>query len=142
VSQPIGPVYRSSGPNRAAAWVVLVGSLVVAVAVNAAAGRATAATEAVAAVCVVVAFLAASSLRFQVRAKPEHLIVCSGGPTRRIPWSQVKGFGVDEHRGRVLYVVLRDGRKRMLPVPEVRAGRITAKEVRDELQRYWKGRRR
>jgi hypothetical protein len=142
VSQPIGPVYRSSGPNRAAAWVVLVGSLVIAVVVNAAAGGATVATGAVAAVCVVVAFLAASSLRFQVRAQPEHLVVCSGGPIRRIPWSQVKGFGVDERRGRVLYVVLRDGRKRMLPVPEVRTGRITAKEVRDELQRYWKARRR
>lgn len=142
MSQPIGPVYRSSGPNRAAAWVVLVGSLVVAVVVNAVAGAATPATGAVAAVCVVVAFLAASSLRFQVRAKPEHLVVCSGGPTRRIPWSQVKGFGVDERRGRVLYVVLRDGRKRMLPVPEVRTGRTTAREVRDELQRYWKARRR
>ena len=142
MSQPIGPVYRSSGPNRAAAWVVLVASLVIAVVVNAAAGGATVATGAVAAVCVVVAFLAASSLRFQVRAQPEHLVVCSGGPIRRIPWSQVKGFGVDERRGRVLYVVLRDGRKRMLPVPEVRTGRITAKEVRDELQRYWKARRR
>jgi hypothetical protein len=125
VSQPTGPVYRASGPNRAAAWAVLVGSLAVAVAVNAAGRGATAA-----------------SLRFQVRAKPEHLVVCSGGPTRRIPWSQVKGFGVDERRGRVLYVVLSDGRKRMLPVPEVRTGRITAKEVRDELQRYWKARRR
>jgi hypothetical protein len=30
----------------------------------------------------------------------------------------------------------------MLPVPDVRAGRITAEEVRDDLQRYWKTRRR
>jgi hypothetical protein len=96
----------------------------------------------VGAVCVIVAFLAASSLRFQVQARPDHLVVCSGGPIRRIPWSEVKGFGVDERRGRVIYVVLAGGQKRMLPVPDVRSGRITAKEVRDELQRYWKGRRR
>ena len=119
---------------------LLVASLVVAVAVNA--GGATPGTSAVAAVCLLVAFLASSSLRFQVQAKPEHLVVCSGGPTRRIPWSQVKGFGVDERRGRVIYVVLAGGQKRMLPVPEVRTGRITADQVRNELQRYWKARRR
>jgi len=141
VSEATGPVYRASGPNRVAAWVVLVASLAVAVAVNAG-GGATALSAAVGVVCLVVAFLAASSIRFQVQAKPEHLVVCSGGPVRRIPWSEVKGFGVDERRGRVLYVVLAGGRKRMLPVPDVRSGRITAKEVRDELQRYWKGRRR
>jgi len=142
VSEPTGPFYRASGPNRAAAWVVLVGSLAVAVGVNAGSGGASAATGAVGAVCLIVAFLAASSLRFQVRAKPDHLVVCSGGPVRRIPWSEVKGFGVDERRGRVIYVVLSGGQKRMLPVPDVRAGRITAKEVRDDLQRYWKTRRR
>ena len=141
MSEATGPVYRASGPNRVAAWVVLVASLAVAVAVNAG-GGATALSAAVGVVCLVVAFLAASSIRFQVQAKPEHLVVCSGGPVRRIPWSEVKGFGVDERRGRVLYVVLAGGRKRMLPVPDVRSGRITAKEVRDELQRYWKGRRR
>ena len=142
VSEPTGPVYRASGPNRAAAWIVLIGSLAVAFGVNARGGGATAATGAVGAVGVIVAFLAASSLRFQVRAKPEHLVVCSGGPIRRIPWSEVKGFGVDERRGRVIYVVLSGGRKRMLPVPDVRTGRITANEVRDDLQRYWKARRR
>jgi hypothetical protein len=125
-----------------AAWVVLLASLAVAVAVNARAGRATVASVGVGAVCAIIAFLAASSLRFQVQAKPEHLVVCSGGPVRRIPWSDVKGFGVDERRGRVLYVVLAGGRKRMLPVPDVRSGRVTAKEVRDELHRYWKARRR
>ena len=142
VSEPSGPVYRASGPSRAAAWAVLVGSLAIAVAVNAGGSGASAATGAVGAVCLIVAFLAASSLRFQVRAKPDHLVVCSGGPVRRIPWSEVKGFGVDERRGRVIYVVLSGGQKRMLPVPEVRTGRITAKEVRDDLQRYWRTRRR
>ena len=141
VSEATGPVYRASGPNRAAAWVVLAGSLVVAVGVNAG-GGASAATGVVGALCLIVAFLAVSSLRFQVRAKPDHLVVCTGGPVRRIPWSEVKGFGVDERRGRVIYVVLSGGQKRMLPVPDVRAGRITANEVRDDLQRYWKTHRR
>jgi hypothetical protein len=141
VSEPIGPVYRASGPNRAAAWVLLIGSLAVAVGVNAG-GGASAGTGVVGAVCLIVAFLASSSLRFQVRAKPDHLVVCSGGPVRRIPWSQVKGFGVDERRGRVIYVVLSGGQKKMLPVPDVRAGRITAKEVRDDLDRYRRTRRR
>ena len=141
VSETTGPVYRSSGPNRAAAWIVLVGSVAVAVGVNAR-GGASAAARAVGAVGLIVAFLAASSIRFQVRAKPDHLVVCSGGLVRRIPWSEVKGFGVDEHRGRVIYVVLSGGQKRMLPIPDVRTGRITAKEVRDDLQRYWKTRRR
>jgi hypothetical protein len=142
MSELTGPVYRASGPNRAAAWVVFVGSLAVAVGVNAGGGGASAATGVVGAVCLIVAYLAASSLRFQVRAKPDHLVVCSGGPVRRIPWSEVKGFGVDERRGRVIYVVLSGGQKRMLPVPEVRAGRITAKEVRDDLDRYRRTRRR
>jgi hypothetical protein len=141
VSEPTGPVYRASGPSRAAAWIVLVGSLAVAVGINARGGGSVA-TGVVSAVFLIVAFLAASSLRFQVRANPDHLVVCSGGPVRRIPWSEVKGFGVDERRGRVIYVVLSGGQKRMLPVPDVRTGRITPNEVRDDLQRYWKTRRR
>lgn len=142
MGEPTGPVYRAAGPNRAAAWTVLVVSLALAVGINAGGGGATVASGVLGALCLIVAFLAASSLRFQVRAKPEHLVVCSGGPVQRIPWSEVKGFGVDERRGRVIYVVLAGGRKRMLPVPEVRTGRITANEVRDDLQRYWKARRR
>jgi hypothetical protein len=141
VSEPSGPVYRASGPNRVAAWIVFLGSAVVAVGLNVG-GGASAASGAIGALALIIGFLAVSSLRFQVRAKPEHLVVCSGGPVRRIPWSEVKGFGVDERRGRVIYVVLAGGRKRMLPVPDVRAGRISAQEVRDDLQRYWKARRR
>jgi hypothetical protein len=94
------------------------------------------------AACGVVAFLAQSSLRFQVRATPDHLVVCSGGPVRRIPWSEVKGFGIDQRRGRVLYVELSGQRKKLLPIPEVRTGRTTPTEVRDALQRYWKTHRR
>src|SRR5256885_10626874 len=119
-----GPVYRAAGPSRAAAWVVLVGSLAIAVAVNAGGRGASAATGAVGAVCLVIAFLAASSLRFQVRADPGHLVVCFGGPVRRIPWSEVKGFGIDERRGGSLFVVLSGDRRKLLPIPDVRTGRI------------------
>ena len=137
-----GPVYRSAGPSRVAAWVVLLLSLGAALGINAAGGGPSVGTGIVGAICLVVAFLAASSLRFQVRAEPSQLVVCSGGPTRRIPWSQVKGFGVDERRGRNVYVVVADDRKMLLAIPDVRTGRVTAAHVRDELQRYWKRHRR
>jgi len=140
VADEAGPTYRSSGPSRAAAWVVLLVSLGVAVSING--GGVAPGSGLIGAVLLVVAFLAQSSLRFRVVAKPEHLVVCSGGPVRRIPWSEVKGFGVDEKRGRILYVSLADDRKMMLPVPEVRTGKIPARDVRDELTRYWKAHRR
>jgi hypothetical protein len=89
-------------------------------------------------VCLLVAFLALSSLRFKVRAEPRQLVVCSGGPTRKIPWADVQGFGIDEKRGRNVYVVVPGDRKMLLPIPEVRTGKITPAEVRDQLQRYWK----
>ena len=135
-----GPVYRSAGPNRVAAWVVLLVSLGVTVGMNS--GGASVGTGIVGAICLVVALLALSSLRFRVRAEPAQLVVCSGGPTRRIPWSDVKGFGVDERRGRNVYVVVDDDRKLLLPIPDVRTGKVKAAEVRDELQRYWKAHRR
>ena len=135
-----GPSYRSAGSSRLAAWVVLLVSLGVAVSING--GGVAPGSGIIGAVLLVVAFLAQSSLRFRVLAKPEHLVVCSGGPVRKIPWSEIKGFGVDEKRGRILYVVLPDDRKMMLPVPEVRAGRMRAQDVRDDLARYWKAHRR
>jgi hypothetical protein len=139
VADQPGPVYRSSGPNRAAAWVVLLVSLGVAFSING--GGVAPGSGAIGAILLVVAFLALSSLRFQVRARPAHLVVCSGGPTRRIPWSEVKGFGIDENRGRNLYVTLADDRKMLLPIPDIRTGKIEAKDVRDELSRYWKAHR-
>lgn len=136
-----GPVFRSVGPSRAAAWVVLLVSLAAAVGINSSAGPSVG-TGIVGAVCLVVAFLALSSLRFQVRAEPTRLVVCSGGPTRKIPWSDVHGFGVDEKRGRNVYVVVPGDRKMLLPIPDVRTGKVQPGEVRDELQRYWKAHRR
>jgi hypothetical protein len=136
-----GPAYRSVGPSRAAAWVVLLVSLGVALGVNGS-GGASIGTGIIGAICLVIAFLALSSLRFQVRAEPAQLVVCSGGRTRKMPWSQVKGFGIDEQRGRNVYVVVDDDRKMLLPIPDVRTGKVKPADVRDELQRYWKAQRR
>ncbi|HEV3362775.1 MAG TPA: hypothetical protein VG795_01320 [Acidimicrobiia bacterium] len=130
-----GPVFRAS--NRRPAWILFFVTLGAAVAINAN-GRPSVGGGIVGAVCLFVAFMALTSLRFKVRAEPRHLVVCSGGPTRKIPWADVQGFGVDEKRGRNVYVVVPGDRKLLLPIPEVRTGRITATEVRDQLQRYWK----
>lgn len=134
-----GPVYRSAGGSRKAAWVVLLVALAAALGINS--GGGSLAKFGLGAVCLIIAFLALSSLRFQVRAEPTQLVVCSGGPTRKIPWKDVEGFGVDEQRGRNVYVVVAD-RKLLLPIPDVRTGKLTPGEVRDELQRYWKTHRR
>jgi len=138
VAEEAGPVYRAS--NRPAAWVLLILSVGAALAINAN-GRPSVVSGLVGGVCVLIALLALSSLRFKVRAEPRHLVVCSGGPTRKIPWADVEGFGIDEKRGRNVYVVVPPDRKMLLPIPEVRTGRITPAEVRDELQRYWKAHR-
>lgn len=133
-----GPLYRTS--NRLAAWILLFVSLGAAVVINAN-GRPSVGTGLIGAVCVLVAFLALSSIRFKVQATPDRLVVCSGGPTRKIPWADVKGFGIDEKRGRNVYVVVPGERKMLLPIPEVRTGKVTAAEVQDDLQRYWKAHR-
>ena len=134
----MGPVYRTS--NRLPAWILLFVALGAAVAINAK-GRPSVGTGLLGALCLLVAFLALSSIRFKVRAEPSYLVVCSGGPTRKFRWSDIKGFGVDEQRGRNVYVVVPGDKKMLLPIPDVRTGKITAVEVRDELQRYWKAHR-
>jgi hypothetical protein len=140
VTEEPAPVYRSSGLNRAAAWVVLIGSVVVAV--RNFTGGVSAGSVLLGLACLVIAFLAFSTLRFSVRATPEYLVVCSGGPVRKIPWSQVKGFGVDERTHRDVFVVLADKRRRRLPVVAISTKQVTPTEVRDSLQRYWKSHRR
>jgi hypothetical protein len=130
-----GPVFRAS--NRLPAWILFFGALSAAAAINAN-GRPSVVKGIVAAVCLLVAFLALSSLRFKVRAEPRHLVVCSGGPTRKIPWADVQGFGIDEKRGRNVYVVVPPERRMLLPIPDVRTGKITPAEVQEQLQRYWK----
>ena len=133
-----GPVFRAS--NRTAARILFLVSLGAAVAINAN-GRPSVGKGILGALCLLVAFLALSSVRFKVQANPRHLVVCSGGPTRKIAWSDVQGFGIDEKRGRNVYVVVPPDRKMLLPIPDVRTGKITANEVRDQLQSYWKAHR-
>jgi hypothetical protein len=130
-----GPIFRTS--NRLPAWILFFVSLGAAAVINAN-GRPSAGKGIIGGVCLLVAFLALSSVRFKVQALPRHLVVCSGGPTRKIPWADIQGFGVDEKRGRNVYVVVPPDRKMLLPIPDVRTGKITPTEVRDELQRYWK----
>jgi hypothetical protein len=134
----MGPVYRTS--NRLPAWILLFVALGAAVVINAK-GRPSVGTGLLGALCLLVAFLALSSIRFKVRAEPKHLVVCSGGPTRKIPWADVQGFGIDEKRGRNVYVVVPGDRKMLLPIPDVRTGKITPAQVQDELSRYWKSHR-
>jgi hypothetical protein len=138
VADEMGPVYRTS--NRLPAWILLFVALGAAVVINAK-GRPSVGTGLLGALCLLVAFLALSSIRFKVRAEPSYLVVCSGGPTRKIRWSDVKGFGVDERRGRNVYVVVPGDKKLLLPIPDVRTGKITATQVQDDLERYWKSRR-
>jgi len=138
VADESGPVYRAS--NRLPAWILLFVALGAAVAINSH-GRPSVGTGLLGALCLLVAFLAMSSIRFKVRADPNHLVVCSGGPTRKIPWADVKGFGIDERRGRNVYVVVPGDKKMLLPIPDVRTGKLTPAEVRDDLQRYWKAHR-
>lgn len=133
-----GPVFRAS--NRLAAWILFFVALGAAAALNAN-GKPSIGKGILGAVCLLVAFLALSSVRFKVRAEPRHLVVCSGGPTRKIPWADVEGFGIDEKRGRNVYVVVPPDRRMLLPIPDVRTGKITPAEVQEQLQRYWKAHR-
>jgi hypothetical protein len=138
MDEDAAPVYRASPRNRLAAWVVLAGTVGVPLFVFLTGGGAP---PVAVVLSIVVALLAAAALRFQVRAEPNHLVVCWGGRVRRIPWAQVKGFGVDR-AGRDVYVVLADKRKKRLPLVDVSTRRVAATDVRDALQRYWKTHRR
>ena len=69
MNEQAGPVFKSVGPSRAAAWVVLLVSLGGAIGLNSSGGPSLG-TGIIGAICLVVAFLAFSSLRFQVKALP------------------------------------------------------------------------
>jgi hypothetical protein len=91
---------------------------------------------------VVLALLAFSAIRFEVRAEPDHLVVCSGGRRQRIPWSRIKSFGVGGPKGRDVFIVLTDKSKKRLPLVDVTNQQTSPDEVRDALQRYWRAHRR
>jgi hypothetical protein len=137
MGEDTGPVYRVTAANRVVASIVLVaaagaivwaigsgGSPITVVALSGGAG--------------VIGFLAFAALRFQVRAEPDHLVVCGGGRLRRIPWSQIKSFGIGGPKGNDVFIVLADKRKQRLPIVQVTNGQTSPTEARDALQRYWR----
>lgn len=141
VHDETGPVYRATTANRAVASVVLAaagGAVVWAILSGGSALKVVALTGG----AVVIGFLAFAALRFQVRAEPDHLVVCGGGRLRRIPWSQIKSFGVGGPKGRDVFIVLADKRRKRLPIVQVTNGQLSPTEARDALQRYWRSHRR
>lgn len=139
MSGEAGPLYRASKPTRVAAWVVLACAATVSVSVIMSAG--SEATPALLA-CALFGLAAWAALRLEVRATPEHLVVCGGRTIRRIPWSDVRGFEVNARTGREIAVLLPGKTHRRLPIVDVANRRIPAEVVRDELERYWKAHRR
>ena len=137
-----GPVYRATTANRAVAWVVLAAAAGAVLWAILSAGGPSLKAVALSGVFALIAFLAVAALRFQVWAEPDHLVVCWGGRLRRIPWSQIKSFGIEGRTGRDVYIVLADKRKKRLPLVEVSNQQTSAIEVRDALQRYWRAHRR
>ena len=136
-----GPVYRATTRNRVIAAVVLVAALGAFVWVITSGGSPLKVVV-LAGGAALIAFLAFAAMRFQVRAEPRHLVVCGGVRMQRIPWSQIKSFIVGGPKGRDVYIVLTDKRKKRLPVVEVNNQQTSPDEVRDALTRYWRSHRR
>jgi hypothetical protein len=131
-------VYRASHVTRVAAWVVLASTA--AVAIWAIGGGGAAAMKPVL-VTGLFALLATAALRLGVRADPDQLVICWGGRVRRMPWSDVRGFEVDDRTDRDVFVLLTDKRRERLPVVEVAMRRTSAVEVRTALDAYWRAHR-
>ncbi|MGH9040347.1 MAG: hypothetical protein ACRDZ3_08955 [Acidimicrobiia bacterium] len=136
-----GPVYRATTANRVIAGIVLAAALG-AVGWVIAGGGSPIKVVGLTLGAAVIGFLAFGALRFQVRAEPDHLAVCWGGPLRKFPWSQIKSFGVGGRNDRDVYIVLANKQKKRLPLMEVTNQQVSATEVRDALQRYWRSHRR
>lgn len=142
MGQDAGPVYRATTANRIVAGIVLAAAAGAVVWAISSSGGLSLKAVAISSVAALIGFLAFGALRFQVRAEPDHLAVCWGGPLRRFPWSQIKSFGVGGRNDRDVYIVLNDKRKKRLPLVEVTNQQTSATEVRDALQRYWRAHRR
>jgi hypothetical protein len=135
VDDEAGPVYRATAANRVVAAVVLCAAAIV-WAIGS--GGSPITVVALTAGAAVIGFLAFAALRFQVRAEPDHLVVCGGGRRRRIPWSQIKSFGIGGPKGNDVFIVLADKRKQRLPIVQITNGQTSPTEARDALQRYWR----
>jgi hypothetical protein len=142
VKEDTGLVYRATTANRIIAGIVLAAAAGAVVWAILSSGGLSLKAVALSGVCALVGFLAFGALRFQVRAEPDHLVVCWGGRLRRFPWSQIKSFGIGGRNDRDVYIVLVDKRKKRLPLVEVTNQQTSASEVRDALQRYWRAHRR
>jgi hypothetical protein len=86
----------------------------------------------------VFALLATAALRLEVRARPDHLVVCWGARAQRIPWSDVRGFEVDNRTGRDVFVVLGSNRRQRLPLVDVATRKMSAAEPCEALKQYWR----
>jgi hypothetical protein len=139
VGEEPGPVYRASKLSRGAAWLVLACAAGVSVYGLATAGGASTGAIAMSGLFGLVAW---ATLRLEVRATPDALIVCGGRTTRRYPWTDVRGFEIDRKTGRDVTVMLKDNLRHRLPIVEVASRRVPAETVREELERYWRAHRR
>lgn len=141
MGEDTGRVYRATAANRVVAGIVLAAALgaMAWVILNDGSPIKVVALTAGAAL---IGFLAFAALRFQVRAEPMHLVICWGLRLQRIPWSQIKSFGVGGPKERDVYIVLTDKRRKRLPLVEVTNQQTSPTEVRDALQRYWRTHRR
>ena len=133
-----GPVYRASQLTRGAAWVVLASTSALALWAIITVGAAS--TKAIL-VSGVFALMATAALRLEVRAKPDHLVICWGARLQRIPWSEVRGFEIDKQTGRDVYVLLGADRRQRLPLVDVATRKMSATEACEALKRYWGARR-
>jgi len=131
-------MYRASQLTRGAAWVVLASTS--AMALWAIVTGKTTPTKAIL-VSGVFALLATAALRLEVRARPDHLVVCWGARVRRIPWSDVRGFEVDNRTGRDVFVVLGSNRRQRLPLVDVATHKMSAVEPCEALKQYWRAHR-
>jgi hypothetical protein len=137
VDEETGPVYQATKANRVVASVVLAAAAAAVVWVIASGGSPIK-VLALSGGAAIIGFLALAALRFQVRADPDYLVVCGGGRLRRIPWAQIKSFGVGGPKGNDVFIVLADKRKQRLPLVQVTSGQTSPTEARDALQRYWR----
>jgi hypothetical protein len=138
VEETAGPMYRASQLTRGAAWVVLASTSAMALWAIAT-GRAT--PTKVLLVSAVFALLATAALRLEVRARPDHLVVCWGARVQRIPWSDIRGFEVDHQTGRDVFVVLGANRRQRLPLVDVATRKMPAAEPCEALKQYWRAHR-
>jgi hypothetical protein len=103
VGEEPGPLYQASKLSRGAAWLVLGCAAGVSVY-----GLITQGGASVKAIAVIGLFglMAWAALRLEVRATPDALVVCGGRTVRRFPWSDIRGFEIDERTGREISVLL------------------------------------